>query len=137
MGVPCRCLTRIDGIKCTKRVTLPRTPGSYKVQPKCPFCGGRSWYVETYRVKVEHQHLSGVCLCGAYKWPHRRFVGRCSEQRFANGYWSESYGVGACQGCNLLAEDEDGSPVCQAVTGQEDAKYCAAVQEFKLENGLK
>jgi hypothetical protein len=137
MGIACRCLTRTNGVKCTKRMTLLKYPSAYKVQPKCPFCGGRSWYVETYRIEIEYQHPAGVCYCNAYKWPHRKFTGRCSELKFASDYWSESFDIGHCEGCNLLAEDDFGSPVCQAVSGQEDAKYCAAVQEFKLEHGLK
>lgn len=132
MGIACRCLTRTDGVKCTKRITLSKVPAAYKRQPACPFCNGRNWYVETYRIKKEYDHPAGVCCCSAYNWPHRKFTGRCSEKRFALAYWAESYGVGACAGCNLFSDGE-----CQVVTGQEDAKYCAAVQEFKLERGLK
>jgi hypothetical protein len=138
VAVPCRCLTRTDGVKCTQRKSLPKMPEAYKKQPECPRCGGQSWYVETYRLKVEHSHPAGVCDCGAYRFPHRKFVGRCSKYRFAEYYWNNYFGGGSCEGCNSLnADDPDEPPYCEVVQGQENAKYCAAVQEFEVENNLK
>lgn len=131
MGVPCRCLTRIDGKKCTQRKTLKKNPRAYKEQPECPKCGGRNWYVETYRINTEY---GKICNCSAYNFPHLRFTGRCSRQYFAEEYWNLWFGRGSCEGCISLNETED-IPYCEVVAGQESAKTCAAVQEFELENG--
>jgi hypothetical protein len=56
--------------------------------------------------------------------------------RHAEEYWSTWFGGGSCGGCNCLSEDDDGVPYCQVIVGQENAAYCAAVQEFEVENGM-
>jgi len=134
--IPCRCLTRTDGVKCTQRKSLPKRPDAYVRQPRCPRCGGRSWYIETYRIRTE---LPGqvTCDCGAYRHPHRKFSGKCSRLRHAVEYWSTWFGGGSCGECNCLGEDDDGGPYCQVAVGQESARYCAAVQEFEVEHELR
>lgn len=67
-----------------------------------------------------------TCQCTAYKFPHRFGGGKCSWFRYANHHWNQYYGhCQICAGCNSFVEGH-----CEVVTGQESAKYCAALQEF-------
>ena len=52
---PCRCLTRIKGVKCTGRRSLRMKPDDYSLGriPKCPSCGGTKWMIDNYRIRVE------------------------------------------------------------------------------------
>ncbi len=130
-----RCLTVTNGIKCHKRMTLPKRLTDYVTPPQCPLCGGSRWYVDKYLMNNRDHARTVLCHCSAYPYPHRAFGGKCSRKRFAFRYWNQWFGAGLCTACNCLNTTEE-VPYCEVVQGQESAKYCAAVQEFELSEGL-
>lgn len=90
MTVPCRCLTRVNGVKCTQRKSLAKHPRDYKRQPECPQCHQRHWYVETYRLKKEMGYRP-ACECGGYHFRHRRGSKFCYYHPNAEEHHSERY----------------------------------------------
>jgi len=89
---PCRCLTRINGVKCTQRKSLQMRPKEYEPgrQPKCPQCGKRNWYIETYRMKKEMGYQP-MCRCSGYHFPHRHKSKYCFDNPQAEANHSERY----------------------------------------------
>jgi hypothetical protein len=64
-----------------------------------------------------------VCRCGAYKFPHRQFAGRC---RF--GGWIESFFDPFGRDCRDCI-NRDGMD-CQVVTGAEEPLHCPELRDY-------
>src|ERR1035437_5315504 len=88
---PCRCLTRINGIKCTQRRSLARHPKNYLRPPKCPQCGQSHWYIESYRMRKE-MGSKPMCMCSGYHFPHRKGSKYCQHNPDFEKNWTERLG---------------------------------------------
>lgn len=69
--------------RCLKRLSMRLPWNLYVHAPKCPQCGGRTWWVDTHRRRRADRP---VCYCSAY--PHRPgSIAGCEqakEPRYAN-----------------------------------------------------
>lgn len=68
-----------------------------------------------------------TCKCRAYDFPHRFGGGRCTGIAIVE----EHFPGNLCSGCLLF------NGGCEVLTGQEDAKECAYVQDFIEFNEVK
>jgi len=69
---PCRCNTRMAGVKCTGRRSLRMKPSDYAPGrvPKCPHCNKANWRVDKWRIRHE-MGARASCNCGGYWFVHR------------------------------------------------------------------
>jgi hypothetical protein len=88
---PCRCLTRINGVKCTGRRSLRMKPEHYTIQPKCASCGKRHWYIDKYRMRKE-MGRGPSCMCGGLHFPHRKGTKFCYSHPNAEADHTDRYG---------------------------------------------
>jgi hypothetical protein len=70
-----------------------------------------------------------LCLCGAYRFPHRQFGGKCSLEAWVERFWSP--GRSDCADCL----NRDGSE-CQVVTGQEQPAHCPELRGHIRYHGM-
>lgn len=78
-----------------------------------------------------------LCRCGAYRFPHRQFGGRCRLLT----YVQEVYDPGSsdCRGCmNFVEEEGDYGPeyVCQVCSGTEQPYHCPLLRDYVTYEGI-
>jgi len=64
-----------------------------------------------------------VCRCGAYKFPHRQFGGRCSLQNWVDRFYSPQRSD--CDSCINFADEG-----CQVVDGLEQPAHCPELRAY-------
>jgi hypothetical protein len=72
---------------------------------------------------------AAVCRCGAYKFPHRMFAGRCRPQEWVERFFDLS--KRECSNCVHLDGVE-----CQVVTGIEQSLHCPEVRDVIRFHGI-
>lgn len=78
--------------------------------------------------RIRDRSHETVCNCPSYRFPHRKFGGRCSGSDIIE----ENYGSQECRDCIL---NENG--YCEVESGQEKTTECPLVQEFIQFNEVK
>jgi len=77
-----------------------------------------------------------VCVCKAYKFPHRFSGGRCTGKFLVRQTWEENFGNGVCGNCNCVNNTEF-VPYCEVLLGQEEVTECQTWIDFVQQNEVK
>lgn len=71
-----------------------------------------------------------MCGCGAYKYPHRQFSGRCSLRRWVLDYHDPFRRE--CNDCMNMVDFE-----CQCTNGTEEPSHCPELRDYIRYEGIK
>jgi hypothetical protein len=70
-----------------------------------------------------------VCICPAYKFPHRQLGGKCTPQRWVCHYFNPT--KRECKDCHNLNGNE-----CEVLTGQEQPMHCPELRDYIRFEGI-
>lgn len=78
-----------------------------------------------------------VCLCSAYKFPHRFGGGKCTGKYIVVEYFNETFGKdGECVNC-ALCNVESGYPYCEVIEGGEPVTGCQIFRDYIRYHSIK
>lgn len=76
-----------------------------------------------------------VCRCGAYRFPHRQFGGRCVSPVLHDTWRDHMYSK--CRDCILFDRNDEGIASCQAIEGLEEWHEAPCVQEHIQQHEIR
>ncbi len=77
-----------------------------------------------------------VCLCGAYRFPHRELGGACNGGAYVEAYF-EDHMHSDCRDCPHYERDDEGQLRCQVLEGRDRIINCPALDEHIRFEGIK